>query len=413
MWKYKPKIVAITGTVGKTSAKDAIDIVLARHYFVRKSEKSYNGEIGIPLTIIGVTSAWTSIVRWFFILFKGFRLLLVRHDYPKVLVLETGVDRPGGMKNLLKWLTPTISVVTSFGETPAHVEFFKNQEELIREKTELIKVLGKKDYAILNGDDQKVFNIKDKTKANIITYGFNDTNDLVASNYHIIYQEGRESGIPLGINFKIDYRGSMIPIRLSGLLGRQAVYSILAALAVGAAEDLNILEVAESLTKYKLPPGRMNLIAGIKESIIIDDSYNSSPTAIEAALEALGEVKSTGRKIAVLGDMLELGRHATEAHQEAGRVAAENVDLLFTVGPRAKFIAAGAIKNGLSNNKIFISNDLQEAECLLLKTIKAGDIILVKGSQSVRMERVVAEIMARPEDKKKLLARQEQEWLDR
>ncbi len=401
--KYKPKIVAVTGSVGKTSTKDAVALVLSGKFNVRKSEKSYNSELGVPLTIIGAKSAWNNIFQWILVLAQGIKVFF-KSDYPQWLVLEMGVDRPGDMKHLIKWIKPNVAILTALAETPVHVEYFKGPEELIKEKIKLIKKLSSEQYAILNGDDPTVINLKEKTKAKVITFGFSEKNDLRASNYHLT---------PEGINFKIDYRGNIVPVRMSNIFGRQNVYLALASIAAGLSQDLNLIEMAETLSRFKSPPGRLNLINGIKNSLILDDSYNSSPVAVAAALEVLKEF-SAKRKIAVLGDMLELGKFTVDEHKKVGGLVKEyGIDLLFTVGPRSKFTSEEARLAGFEPDNIFEFSTSDEVKKEVQEKIEEGDLILVKGSQSMRMEKIVEEIMAQPDLKEQLLVRQEKEWSNR
>jgi UDP-N-acetylmuramoyl-tripeptide--D-alanyl-D-alanine ligase len=319
-----------------------------------------------------------------------------------------GVDRPGDMKRLIKWIKPNIAILTTLAETPVHVEYFKGPEELIKEKTKLIKKLSSEQCAILNGDDPAVINLKGKTKAKVITFGFSEGNDLRASNYHLT---------PEGINFKIDYKGNIVPIRMPNIFGGQNVYLALASIAAGLSQDLNLIEMAETLSRFKSPPGRLNLINGIKNSLILDDSYNSSPVAVAAALEVLKELSARSpkgygvKKIAVLGDMLELGKFTVDEHKKVGRLVKKyGIDLLFTVGPRSKFTSEEARLAGFEPDNIFEFSTSDEAKKEMQGKIEEGDLILVKGSQSMRMEKITEEIMAHPELKKELLVRQEKEW---
>ena len=401
LWKYEPKIVAITGTVGKTSTKDAIALILATKFNVRKSEKSYNSELGVPLTIIGEKSAWNNFFQWFFVLLKGLKVFLKYQNYPEWLVLEMGVGKPKDMERLVSWVFPKIAVFTAFAETPVHVEKFPATEDLIKEKAKLITVLKEDDYLILNGDDKLALDFKKETNAKIITYGFENELDLMASNYNIS---------PDGINFKINYKGNIIPVRMPNVFGKQYVYTALAALAVGISLELNLVEGVETLSRFKPPPGRLNLMEGIKNSFIFDDTYNSSPVAVLAALEVL-KILPAERKIAVLGDMLELGKFAIDEHKKVGRrIKEDGFDLLFTVGPRAKFIADEARATGFNSENIFEFSSSEEVKKILQEKIKQRDLILIKGSQAMRMEKVVEEIMLHPEQKEQLLVRQEKEW---
>src|ERR1035437_7829614 len=170
--KYQPKIIAVTGSVGKTSTKDAIFSVLSPSRHIRKSDKSFNSEIGVPLTILGCDNGWNNPFIWFSNILHGFSLLISKHEYPDWLVLEVGADRPGDIKDLTSWLKPDITVVTRFGKTPVHVEFFENREELIREKSYLVENLNRGGAAILNYDDEDVQAFGQYTECTKIFYGF-------------------------------------------------------------------------------------------------------------------------------------------------------------------------------------------------------------------------------------------------
>ena len=424
--KYQPKIIAITGSVGKTSTKDAVAAVLKSKFSVRESQKSYNSEIGVPLTIIGAETGWHKPSKWLAAIFKGMVLLLKKKKYPDILVLEMGADRPGDIERFAGWIKPRVVVMTALGEIPVHVEFFSGLEAVAKEKSKIIRPLGNDDWAIFNNDDKSVSEMRDKTKAGVLAFGMGEGADILGSNYHIIYRKDKktELEIPEGITFKADFKGSSVPVRLTNTFGRHHVYAALAALAVGVSQNLNLVEISESLSLYSAPPGRLKLIEGIKNSWILDDTYNASPIAAQAALDVLAEMTASprlnslsadkaggaGRKIAVLGDMLELGRYAIEAHRQVGRKVSGIADLVFLVGPRSKFIAEVCREKGMAPEKIYEFSDAREAGKKLQNIIEDGDLILIKGSQSMRMERAVEEIMAHPEEKEKLLVRQEKEW---
>ncbi len=410
LWKYKPKIIAITGNVGKTSTKDAIYAVLSKAYFIRKSDKSFNSDIGIPLTILGVKNGWNNPMIWIHNIVEGLALILLKNHYPKRLVLEIGADRPGDIKKICKWLSPDISVVTRIGDIPVHIEFFKSSAEVVKEKSYIVSALKNDGLLVLSDDEKNVLPMREKTKARTVTYGFSEGVQMRATNKEIIYNSKKH---PIGINFKVNYGSSVLPVKVLGTTGFQHIYSILAALSVGVSEDVNLVSATEWIGEYETPPGRLKILEGINNTVILDDTYNSSPTALHGALESLKNVNTTGRKIAVLGDMMELGKYSNEEHNKAGKHASEVCDLLFTVGPRAKGIVDGALQNRMKKDKIKTFKDSIEAGEELMKIISEGDIILLKGSQSVRMERAVEKIMAHPEDKNKLLVRQDKEWLKR
>jgi UDP-N-acetylmuramoyl-tripeptide--D-alanyl-D-alanine ligase len=404
--KYKPKIVAITGSVGKTSTKDAVYAALSKFYFTRKSEKSFNSEIGLPLTILGVPNGWNNPLVWLKNIIEGLELIFTRHKYPEWLVLEVGADKPGDIKSVSKWLYADVVIITKIGKTPVHIEFFKTIEQLIEEKASLLRAAKKDGLVVLNADDAAVFELQGKTKNRVVSYGFNEDATLVASNPVILYKKD----MPDGAAFKVNYGGNSLPVLIEGAFGANHIYAALAALSVSSGLGLDMIKSADAMKNYELPPGRMRLLEGVKNTWIIDDTYNSSPTAAEAALKTLEEVKTKGRKIAILGDMLELGRHTEEAHKEIGKLSAKICDIIVTVGVRARFIAEGALNQAFPEKNIFQFEDSRKAGKFIEQLSGAGDIILVKGSQGVRMERAVEEIMAHPENKTKLLVRQDAEW---
>lgn len=404
--KYRPKIIAVTGSVGKTSTKDAIFAVVGEALVARKSMKSFNSEIGLPLTILNCENGWSNPFLWLKNIIKGFVLIATRMHYPKWLVLELGAGKPGDIARATALVTPDIAVITRFGEVPVHVEFFKNPDELFDEKTNLVRALRPTGALIVNADDERVLALKEKTKAISLTYGLNEGAMFRATNIQIAY----ENGVPSGTTFKLEYDGNVFPVDMRGVLGVQPVYSALAAIAVGAYLKLNIVDIIGRLSSYESPAGRMRIIPGLKGSTIIDDTYNASPVAAVAAVQALKNIKTKGRRIAVLGDMLELGKFTIEEHKKLGQQAGSFCDLILAVGPRAKYIVEGALDADMSEKNILEFDDSHLAGKYLESILGAGDVILVKGSQGVRMEHAVEETMAEPTRAGELLVRQEEEW---
>jgi UDP-N-acetylmuramoyl-tripeptide--D-alanyl-D-alanine ligase len=405
LWRHGPKVVAITGSVGKTSTKDAIFECLRPFFYTRKSEKSYNSEIGLPLTILGLKNAWNNPFLWGWNILLGF-MVLFKSKYPEWLVLEVGVDHPGDMRQVAEWLKTDVVVITRFSKVPVHVEYFATPEEVSREKSLLVGTLRKDGILILNRDDEDVFLLKENAKRRNLSFGFEESSDIKASNNEFLYDSG---GSLLGTIFRADFDGSSIPIRIIGSLGAGQIYSALAALAVGSALGLNAVRISEALNAYKPPAGRMRIIQGIKDSEIIDDTYNASPVATLSALRTLGEVK-TERKIAILGDMMELGRFAADEHKNIGKLVASVADIFVAVGIRMRYAADSALSNGMPDSNVLQFDTSEEAGAYIQNIIKEGDIVLVKGSQSMRMEKVVEEIMLEPDKKAELLVRQDKEW---
>lgn len=418
--KYKPKIIGVTGNIGKTSTKDAIFSVVSQHYSARKSVKSYNGELGVPLTVLGRTSAWSgwvSVFGWLAVIFAGLHLLLVKHPYPEWLVLEVGADRPDDIRRIAAWLPCDIVVMTTIPEIPVHIEFFKDKQELVNEKFSLPLTVGAGGTVIINADDsyqhellKKISERAETDRPRVITYGQSELADLSAREISIRYDDSGSRRWPSGLGFSLVVADQRLPVNLAGVIGRHHIYVILPAFAVARVLNLSLLEASAALSKHEASPGRLRPLPGIKDTLIIDDSYNASPDAVKAALETLRAVETTGRRIAILGDMMELGSYTIEAHRQIGELVVGACDYLVAVGLRARFIVEGAKGNGFPAEKIGLFDEARAAGRWLQNFIEPGDVILVKGSQSVRLERVVEEIMAQPENKEKLLVRQEKGW---
>lgn len=406
--KYNPKIVSITGSVGKTSTKEAVFIVLASRFRVRRSEKNYNNEIGLPLTIIGVESGKNSFWGWLKVFFKWLVVIVFPIEYPEILILEMGADRPGDIEYLLSFVRPNVGVVTDVSLT--HIEFFKSLEGVAKEKMSLVSSLGEKALAIINIDNEYIKKIKGQAKCRVVTFGFSDEADMQASDISFNYLEKQEIK---GLSFKLNYKGTNLPVRLNNVLARHQAYPALVAVAVGIEFGINLVESTALMGNFSVPRSRLNLMAGIKNTHIIDSTYNASPSSVAAALEVLGEIKSE-RKVAVLGDMLELGEETEKSHRNVAREFLKiKGDIFFAVGPRMKFAVAELVQRGFKKENIFSFLNPMDAGKKLQEIIKEGDIILVKGSQGTRMEKVVEEIMAEPQKAEELLCRQNKEWKEK
>lgn len=412
--KYKPKIVAVTGSVGKTSTKDAIYTVLSADYTVRKSQKSFNSEIGVPLTILGLPNGWSNPFIWIRNMIEGLILTVFTFVYPEWLVLEVGADRPGDIEKISKWLKPDVAVITRFGDVPVHVEFFDSIEDLVKEKGFIALALKKDGVLVYNSDDERIRKFAEGIDRRKVAFGMNQDSEVFGSHVEIMYGllENSEISFPLGTIFRADYNGSSIPLRVHGAVGVQHVYPILGAFAVAVSLGMNPVTISQALEKHVPPRGRMNLVSGEKSTLIIDDTYNSSPIAVHEGLQVLKHLACPGRKIAVLADMLELGQYSVDEHKKVGAEAYKCVDILVCVGVRSRATAESALSAGMSEKNVFqFDKSIEAGEFLEDEIIKAGDIIFIKGSQSMRMEKVVEEIMAHPEKKADLLVRQDVQWM--
>ncbi|HEX5774825.1 MAG TPA: UDP-N-acetylmuramoyl-tripeptide--D-alanyl-D-alanine ligase [Candidatus Paceibacterota bacterium] len=402
--QYRPSIVMVTGSVGKTSTKDAIAAALSRSFYLRASEKSYNSEIGVPLTIIGASTPWANPLAWFKVFGEGLLLLALPAHYPKLLILEVGADHPGDMARILRTASPSVVVVTRLPEVPVHVEAYADPAEVREEEFAPAYALPHGAPLIISADDEYARTLKAGVHAAVTYYGYDAHADARISNAAFA-AVGKEAGMHATLHMG----GEEFTIQAPGVLGRHQLYAPAAALATAEALGVSAKEALRGLKSYMPPPGRARILLGANGSLLIDDTYNASPAATEEALESLGLVKGKRRRIAVLGDMLELGRYSAGEHERIGRVAAEKADLLATVGPRARAMADAAKLAGMPEESVHAYGSSEEAAEALDQTIEEGDLVLVKGSQSVRMERVVERLLADQADIGKL-ARQDKEW---
>ncbi len=405
IWRYRPGIVGITGSVGKTSTKLAIAAVLGSDRAVRSSRGNLNNELGLALTILGDWSdrdltlvsreypAGKGRVRktffWLKVIFVSIFRIIRRTEYPEILILEYGADRPGDIRALLRIAKPNVSVVTAVGDIPVHVEFYSGSDDVAREKARLIECLPSAGYAVLNHDDEAVMDVKDRTRAHAMTFGFAKGSDVQVMRFENRVEENR----PAGVSFKLEYEGTFVPVRLDNVFRKVQGYAAAAAAAVGLIFGLNLVKISEALMSYHGAPHRMELLPGIKWSYVIDDSYNASPLSMDAALDSLHDLPGN-RKVAILGDMLEIGKYAVEAHEVLGKQVAKCADVLVAIGPRAKFIAETARAAKMPKRAIFTFDDAASALNDVKALIKKGDLILVKGSHAMALDTIVEGIKA-------------------
>lgn len=407
--RTKPKIIAVTGSVGKTSTKDAIYAAIKNHVHARKSEKSFNSEIGVPLSVLGLENGWNNPFIWIKNLIEGLFIALLPGHYPEVLVLEAGVDRPGDMSRLTAWLRPDIVVLTRLPDIPVHVEYFERPEDVVAEKMQLVHALKPDGVLIYNHDDTIIQSVLETVRHQAFGYSRFLQSHFTLSDDKIVYKDDR----PIGLSTVIAHFDESVTVKLTGVIGLEQVYVLGAAAAVAAQLDIPLVELSAAFTDYVPPPGRMRVIDGIKGTLIIDDTYNASPVAAESALETLNELKGAKRKIAVMGDMLELGRYSVREHERIGELAARSTDILLTVGVRARKIAEGALEHGLSEKHIYQYDLVERCGKELQTLLQPGDVVLIKASQGMRAERIVEEIMAEPDLAPELLVRQGRAWLER
>ncbi len=396
--RYRPKIIAISGSVGKTSTKNAIYELISKFYPSRKSHKSYNNQIGVPLTIIGFKTAGKSFFGWIKIFILGFLRLIYQSNYPKILVLEMGADRKGDLKYLTSIARPDIVVLTGIGSS--HLEHFKTVSNIYREKTELIRSLRPDGKAVLNFDDRRLREAGLETNREVVFYGLSQEANFSADN---IVQTQK------GMMFKVSYSGNSVPVKVSAL-GKHQAYNVLASFSVGSLFDLNLVDMAKAIRNYSSEKGRARLLKGKKDSLIIDDSYNSAPESAKNALDLLAEIaRPDQRKVAILGDMLELGSRTESTHIDLAEQAAKKADLLIFVGKQAELMAKSA-SEVVGESKIYTYDNYSQLNKKLLSIINKGDIVLFKASQGVRLDQSIKLLLDRELDPEKVLVRQSEEW---
>ncbi|MBU6323361.1 MAG: UDP-N-acetylmuramoyl-tripeptide--D-alanyl-D-alanine ligase [Patescibacteria group bacterium] len=405
--KYRPTIVMVTGSVGKTSAKEASAAVLADSFFSRKSEKSFNTEFGVPFTIFGVKNPWMNPLSWLGVFREALALALLPNHYPNLLVLEVGADRPGDLERILSIATPDAVVVTRLPEVPVHVEAYATPEALREEEFQPAYALPPAAPLIISADDAHALSMAKRLPVRTLTYGVAKDADIRIFDI----KTGIEDGVP-SATASVRAGESVGQITLRGTVGRQQLFAAAAALALALSLEVPFQKALEALSSYETPPGRMRVFAGIHGSKVIDDSYNASPVALEEALAALAEFPEAKRRIAVLGDMLELGRYSVAEHSRLGAATPHAADIVVGVGIRMRALTKAAREAGMDEQAVLSFDNSKEALAALPSLVLPGDVILVKGSQSMRMERLVAGLLANPADAAKLV-RQEREWKKR
>jgi len=353
------RIIGITGSVGKTTTKELTAQVLSTRYSTLRSEKSYNNEIGIPLSVLKLRD---------------------RHERA---VLEMSMYVPGEIRLLTEIAPPQVGVVTLIA--PVHAERAGSIEAFVEAKSELVEALppAPEGIAILNYDDERVMSMASRTDAEIVTYGLTSRADLWAEDIQGLGLDGIRFWLCGGDRFGNQRYAVKLP-----MLGRHSVQTALRAAAVGLVEGLHWEEVIRGL-QDNARQLRLIAVAGPNGSVILDDTYNASPPSTIAALNLLNDLVD-GRRIAVLGDMLELGSYERQGHHDVGIRAAQVADLLVTVGERGKLIAEAARRHRRRRRpQISVFDSAEEAADFLLREVRSGDTILVKGSRAVGMERIV------------------------
>jgi UDP-N-acetylmuramoyl-tripeptide--D-alanyl-D-alanine ligase len=353
-WRRKLElgVVGITGSVGKSTTKEVVFEVLSQRYHTLKSPGNMNNEIGLPLTILKLGSGYQRAV------------------------LEMGFYVPGEIAALCEIARPRIGVVTNIGTV--HAERAGSQEAIFRGKSELVQALPGDGVAILNLDDPWVAKMAERTQARIFFYGIDPEADLWADNVEGLGLEG--------IRFRMHYQNETLHVHVP-MIGQHSVHTALRAAAVGLADGLTWQEIVDGLHQGHMQL-RLTAVRSESGALLLDDTYNASPESMLAALNLLFELD--GQKVAVLGDMLELGQYEKQGHEIVGVRAAEVADRLVTVGTLGHLIANSARRAGMQFGKIVEFENTDKAIVYLQESLTGKDVVLVKGSHGIRMDRIVA-----------------------
>jgi UDP-N-acetylmuramoyl-tripeptide--D-alanyl-D-alanine ligase len=353
-WRRKLdlRVIGVTGSVGKSTTKEVIAEVLDQRYRTVKSPGNMNNEIGLPLTILKIGPG------------------------TERAVLEMGLYVPGEIAFLCEIALPDIGVVTNIGTV--HAERAGSQEDIYRGKSELVQALPANGVAILNKDDPWVRKMEELSKARVFFYGLDPSSNLWADELEGLGLEG--------IRFRLHYQQEIMHVHVP-MIGQHSVHTALRAAAVGLVDGLTWQEILDGLRQGRSQL-RLTTVQTESGALLLDDSYNATPESMLAALNLLAELE--GRKVAVLGDMLELGQYEKQGHEMVGVRAAEVADLLITVGILSHMIASAAQRAGLESQKISEFENQDEAIKHLRKHLTKGDVVLVKGSHGIRMDHIVA-----------------------
>lgn len=357
--KFKTFNICITGSNGKTTTKEIIAHILSQEFPLLKTSGNYNNEIGIPLTLLGLNKSH------------------------KLLVAEMGMRGLGEIKTLTNFIPPDFAVITNIGE--AHIGLLGSKDNIFKAKSELLQSLNKDGKAIINRDDPYFFKmleiVKDKK---VYTFGIENRSDIMARNIRMVSDKG--------IRFTLEVQNDKSREIYFPLLGRYNIYNALAAVAVAFALGIELDLIERGLSSFKPLDLHMQLSNFYNDIKILNDSYNASPLSVKSALETLAEVAQNNRKIAILGDMLELGERTDFYHREIGKeVAKLSIDILITVGQGGKIIAQSSKEEGMAEERVFSfeKNEKINLTKKLLNLIKPGNFVLLKGSREMKMEEIL------------------------
>lgn len=352
---FKIPVIAITGSVGKTSCKEMISAVLSGKFLVHKTSGNFNNEIGLPLTI--------------------FKL----EEEHECVVLEMGMNHYGELHRLSRIAKPDIAVITNIGE--AHIENFGSKDGILKAKSEILDYLKEDGLVVLNGDDPYLRKLMDRIDHKILTFGFSVENDYYVQDFSILGMEGLVADI---ISMDSTYHMCV------DTMGKHMLYNVIPGVIIGHYLGMTVAEIEEGAKGYKQVAMRMNKLLLDRGVIVINDAYNASVDSMRSAIETLVNLHTEGRKVAILGDMFEMGDHAKVAHEQVGKIAADHeLDLLICVGKDAEYIYKSGLTHGIDKNHIQYYETKEKLINQLPNIVEDRDTIIVKASRGMYLEQVV------------------------
>ncbi len=393
----KAKIVAITGSVGKSSTKEAVTTVLSEKYRVRSNYGSLNNELGLPLAILGERNA-SSFLGWLWKVAKITLRTFVFDPKVDVMVLECGIDKPGDMDSILSLIKPDISIITTVEE--AHMQNFPNHESLVHEKWKLAFGTKESGSVIVNFDNPPTHTQIHHVTAKVLTFGLNQKADYSAQDVQY-----NQKGTTYTLAAETEKRTIIVPT-----IGKIQAYITLPAIITGRILGETWTEIATGLEKLIPLPGRLSLLEGIKGCYLLESSYNASPSSMKAAIEVLKNIPGK-RHIAIVGDMRELGNITPEAHLEMLTILAKECDIVCTFGPNYEAALLHLPAHTKAQAAFHHFQIREDIVAFITPKLQKEDIILIKGSQNtITLEKVSVKLMAHPEMAKQVLPRQYGKW---
>jgi UDP-N-acetylmuramoyl-tripeptide--D-alanyl-D-alanine ligase len=356
--RFNIPLIAITGSNGKTTTKEMAASILAQRFRLLKNEGNLNNHIGVPLTLLRLESA---------------------HE---VAVIEMGINRPGELRRLCEIAQPQAGLITNIG--PTHLEFLGDVDGVARAKGELLEALTPDSMAILNADDEHYQSLATKVRGGLMTFSLRSQADVMATAVTL----HPDRGPTFRLRIRTGGKPGEVEVSLP-LMGRHNIYNAIGAAAIATYQGMDLDEIRQGLEGFR-PVSMRSQLLELKGFHILNDAYNANPASMKSALETLSALGTGGQKIAVLGDMLELGEAAEVAHREIGReVARVGIQYLITLGPMAQQIAQGALSAGMEDHRVMCSQEPEDVGEKVLKVARPGDYILVKGSRKMKMENIL------------------------